>query len=223
MALPSRESKPFPQASALRLCSPALEYFGFSVLVGALVPSALRLRFAAPRPGWGIPLGLTLATPDLAGHAEVARCATRETTERATAERKSSVDPKKKGLTLMNINQVTLIGFTGKDARTSSTQNGRNMTKLSVATTRRYKDAEGNWQQKTQWHTCVAYGPTAEYAAKIQTGSHVYLQGELVYSDYERTVETENGPVKVLWPVSQIVIETISILDRKDKSEQGAA
>jgi single-stranded DNA-binding protein len=41
----------------------------------------------------------------------------------------------------MSINRVTLAGFTGKDAKSSSTQNGRSMTKLSVATTKLYKDA----------------------------------------------------------------------------------
>jgi hypothetical protein len=56
MAPPSRESKPSPQAScAYASCSPALR----SVL-------------AATRQGWAIPLGWTLATPDLAGLAEVA-------------------------------------------------------------------------------------------------------------------------------------------------------
>ena len=41
----------------------------------------------------------------------------------------------------MNINRVTLAGFAGKDARSSSTLNGRSITKLSIATTKRYKDA----------------------------------------------------------------------------------
>jgi single-strand DNA-binding protein len=54
----------------------------------------------------------------------------------------------------MNINRVTLVGFAGKDARSSSTQNGKSITKLSVATTKRYKDAHEQWQEKTQWHDC---------------------------------------------------------------------
>ena len=104
----------------------------------------------------------------------------------------------------MMINRVTLAGFAGKDARSSSTQNGRSMTKLSVATTKRYKDAQQQWQEKTQWHSCVAYnGPAADYAAKIQTGDHVFLEGELIYREYERTVETDSGPVTVLWPVTE--------------------
>ena len=123
----------------------------------------------------------------------------------------------------MNINRVTLAGFTGKDARNSSTQNGKSMTKLSVATTKRYKDAEGNWQERTQWNNCVAYGPSADYAAKIQTGAHVFIEGELVYREYERTVETDTASVKVQWPVTEVVIDSISVLDRKDKQERKGA
>jgi single-stranded DNA-binding protein len=77
---------------------------------------------------------------------------------------------------------------------------------------------------KTQWHDCVAYtGPVAEYAARIQTGDHVFLEGELVYREYERTVETDNGPVKVPWPVTEIVIGAISVIDKKQNREQRGA
>jgi single-stranded DNA-binding protein len=76
---------------------------------------------------------------------------------------------------------------------------------------------------KTQWHDCVAHGPIAERAAKIQTGDHVFLEGELVYREYERTIETDGGPVKVHWPVTEIVIGTISVIDRKQNREQRGA
>lgn len=123
----------------------------------------------------------------------------------------------------MNINRVTLAGFAGKEARTSATQNGRNVTRLSIATTKRYKDADGNWQEKTQWHTCIAYGNTADYAAKIQTGDHIFLEGELTYREYNRTIETDNGSVSVPWPVTEVVIDAISVIDRKDKQERKGA
>lgn len=123
----------------------------------------------------------------------------------------------------MTINRVTIAGFAGKDARTSATQNGKAMTKLSVATTRRYKDAEGTWQERTQWHTCLAYGATAEYASKIQTGDHVFVEGELIYREYDRTIETESGPVKVPWPLTEIVADSVSILNRKDREERKGA
>lgn len=115
----------------------------------------------------------------------------------------------------MNMNRITLIGFTGREPKSSATQTGRNMTKLSVATTKRYKDSDQKWQEKTQWHTCIAYGPVADQAAKIQTGALVFLEGELAYREYDRTIETEAGPVKVQWPITEIVVDTVSLLDRK--------
>jgi single-strand DNA-binding protein len=121
----------------------------------------------------------------------------------------------------MYLNRVTLVGFTGRDAKTSATPGGKNITRLSVATTKRYKDAQDQWQEKTQWHSCVAYAGTADVCAKIRTGAHVFLEGELTYREYERTIETDNGPVKVQWPVTEIVIETVKVLDRK--AEKGAA
>jgi single-strand DNA-binding protein len=120
----------------------------------------------------------------------------------------------------MYLNRVTLVGFTGRDAKTA-TPGGKNITRLSVATTKRYKDAQDQWQEKTQWHSCVAYAGTADVCAKIQTGTHVFIEGELTYREYERTIETDNGPVKVQWPVTEIVIETVKVLDRK--AEKGAA
>jgi len=74
-----------------------------------------------------------------------------------------------------------------------------------------------------QFHVTIAYGPTAEYAAKIQTGDHVFIEGELVHREYERTVETDNGPVKVIWPVTEIVIESVTVLERKEKQERKGA
>lgn len=123
----------------------------------------------------------------------------------------------------MNINRVTLCGRTGKEAKTSSTTNGRNISRLSVATTKHYKDAQDQWQEKTQWHNCVAYGPVADSLAKIPTGALVFIEAELVYREYERIVETESGPVKVLWPVTDVVIDALSVLDRNDRAEKRGA
>src|SRR5690242_8408441 len=72
----------------------------------------------------------------------------------------------RKESTFMNINRVTLCGYVGKDARTNMSQNGKSVTRLSIATTKRYRDAQQQWQERTQWHDCVAYnGSVAESAA----------------------------------------------------------
>jgi single-strand DNA-binding protein len=125
----------------------------------------------------------------------------------------------------MFLNRTTLIGFTGQDPRTSATQAGREITRLSVATTRRYQQ-DSEWKEKTQWHDCVLYGKTAQFAATLSKGAHVLIEGELTYREYTRTLETESGSIQVQWPVTEIVVESIKLLDRK-KSEtndrEGAA
>jgi single stranded DNA-binding protein len=58
--------------------------------------------------------------------------------------------------TQMNFNQITLIGFIGKDAETKALPNsGRMVTKFSVATAESWKDDQGEWQTRTQWHTVI--------------------------------------------------------------------
>lgn len=123
----------------------------------------------------------------------------------------------------MTINRVTIAGFAGKNAQNSSTQQGKSMTKLSVATTKRFRDPQGDWQEKTQWHSCVAYGFAADKAADVESGDHVFIEGEVTYREYDRTIETESGPVKVQWPLTEIVIETVSIITRKNRDERKGA
>jgi len=82
---------------------------------------------------------------------------------------------------------------------------------------------DGAWREKTQWHACVCYGAAADYSGKIQTGAHVFIEGELAHREYERTIETDSGPVKVPWPVTEIVADSVSVLDRKEKQERRGA
>lgn len=48
----------------------------------------------------------------------------------------------------------------------------------------------------------------------------MFIEGELIYREYERTVETETGAAKVQWPLTEILIDSISILDRKEERRE---
>ena len=86
----------------------------------------------------------------------------------------------------MYMNQLTIIGFTGQDAELHYTQNGTPVTTLSVATKESWKDGEGQWQSRTEWHRVVAFGKLAEYAKTLPKGSHVLIQGSLRSREYDR-------------------------------------
>jgi single-strand DNA-binding protein len=96
-------------------------------------------------------------------------------------------------------NHVELIGFLGQDPELKSSSNGRAFTRLSVATTERWKDKEGEYQERTEWHTVFCWGKRAEAAARIlKKGSHVLVEGQL----RSRPVTNEGtGEVTLRWAI----------------------
>jgi len=78
------------------------------------------------------------------------------------------------------INKVILIGNLGREPEVRNTQGGGSVANLSVATAERVKDKDGNWQDHTEWHRCVAFGKTAENAQRfLKKGSKVFIEGRI--------------------------------------------
>ena len=124
----------------------------------------------------------------------------------------------------MNFNQLTLLGFIGRDGETKTLKSGRQVTKFSVATKESWKAANGEWQESTEWCQVVGYGEGfAKLADRLIKGKHVLVQGRLHSDSYDREIEVthKNKPIKVT--VKQTVIEcvadTIRLLDRKPKDD----
>jgi single-strand DNA-binding protein len=120
----------------------------------------------------------------------------------------------------MNLDQLSIIGFVGKNAETKQLPNGTSVTKFSVATKRSWKDENDTWQQKTQWHNVVAFGKSfAQITDRLSKGAHVFVQGELTTREYDRTIKIPLGKGKMVeHTIPQLVVElkadTIRILDR---------
>ncbi len=84
------------------------------------------------------------------------------------------------------LNQATLIGRLGADPEMTQI-NGTPKTKLRIATSRKYKDKQGELQEKTQWHSISVWGNQAESCAKYLTkGRMVCVVGEIEYSKSEK-------------------------------------
>jgi single-strand DNA-binding protein len=58
----------------------------------------------------------------------------------------------------MNLNQLSIVGYIGRSAKTKYLANGTAVTKFSVATKKSWKDENNKWNEKTQWHNVVAFG-----------------------------------------------------------------
>jgi single-strand DNA-binding protein len=79
-----------------------------------------------------------------------------------------------------SVNKVILIGNLGKDPEVKFTPSGTPVAKFSLATNERFKDKEGQWQDRTEWHNITAWARTAEIAGEyLKKGSKVYIEGSL--------------------------------------------
>jgi single-strand DNA-binding protein len=79
-----------------------------------------------------------------------------------------------------NVNKVTLCGRLGADPEIRSTNSGKKVAQLSVATTV-YWTKDGQKMERTEWHRVVVFNerfvPVVEKVC--QKGTHVYLEAAL--------------------------------------------
>ncbi len=82
---------------------------------------------------------------------------------------------------MAGVNKVIILGRLGRDPEVRNFQNGGRVVNLRVATSERYKDREGNQQEKTEWHAVSIFNEKlGEIAEKyLRKGSEVYLEGQL--------------------------------------------
>ena len=84
-------------------------------------------------------------------------------------------------------NKVILLGRLGSDPEVRYTPGGTAVCKLSLATSRKYTDKQGQKQEKTAWHKLVAWGKLAEICGKyLKKGAQIYTVGYLDYGSYEK-------------------------------------
>jgi len=84
------------------------------------------------------------------------------------------------------INKVILIGNLGQDPELRYTGSGTAVCNMRLATSESYKDANGEWVEKTEWHTVVAWSRLAEICNEyLKKGSQVYFEGSLQTRSWE--------------------------------------
>ena len=113
----------------------------------------------------------------------------------------------------MYLNQVSLIGFLGKDAELKTTNNNRDFVILSVATGRSWKDKETQeYKRETDWHRVVAWGNLTKFAQKLKKGEHIFVQGELRPRQYDKQVGKGKDKEEVTINVADIQADMITRL-----------
>ena len=78
------------------------------------------------------------------------------------------------------VNKVILVGRLGADPEMKYTANSTALCTFRLATNERFKDREGNWQERTEWHRVVVWGKMGENCGQyLSKGREVYVEGSL--------------------------------------------
>lgn len=86
---------------------------------------------------------------------------------------------------MYGMNKVYLVGFLGSNPQATTSKNGKNYTKLNLATHRSIKDAEGEWNSLTDWHNINVWGKRGETCQKyLKKGSKVMVEGYLNHYEF---------------------------------------
>jgi single-strand DNA-binding protein len=88
---------------------------------------------------------------------------------------------------MASVNKVIVVGNLGRDPETRYMPEGGAITNISVATTDKWKDKNGEMQEKTEWHRIAFFGKLAEIAGEyLKKGSQVYVEGRLQTREWEK-------------------------------------
>jgi single-strand DNA-binding protein len=110
------------------------------------------------------------------------------------------------------LNRVQLIGRLGKDPESRFTPNGKNVAHFSLAVSNRWKSAEGEMKENTEWVNIEAWGRLGEICQQyLHKGSLIYLEGRLKTDKYE-----DKGENKYY---TKVVALLMQMLDRKPEEE----
>tara|TARA_Y100000385_G_C13097942_1_gene642575 strand:- start:3217 stop:3576 length:360 start_codon:yes stop_codon:yes gene_type:complete len=113
------------------------------------------------------------------------------------------------------INKIILVGRLGQDPEVQPLgQSGDNVTRFSLATSRKFNTRDGEKKETTQWHKIQCFGAQGENCARyLNKGSLVYIEGEVRYRKYEK-----DGVERY---ATDIYAQSVQFLDSKSDKENG--
>ncbi len=115
-----------------------------------------------------------------------------------------------------SVNKVILVGNVGQDPEVRYTASGVPVAKVSLATNERFKDKNDQWQDRTEWHSVVAWQRLAEIVGEyVRKGSKLYIEGKLQTSSWE---DKQSGERKHR---TEIVARDIVLLGSRDNGQEG--
>lgn len=96
------------------------------------------------------------------------------------------------------LNKASIIGNLGNDPDMRYTKGDTAVCNISVATTERWKNKDGERVEETEWHRVVAFGKLAEIMGQyLRKGSQVYIEGKIKTEKYTDKEGVERYSTKI--------------------------
>ena len=116
---------------------------------------------------------------------------------------------------MASVNKVIIVGNLGRDPELRYIQSGQAVANFSVATNEKWKDKDGNNQERTEWHRIVVWGKSAENCAQyLQKGRSVYIEGKLQTREWEDKDGNKRS-------TTEVVAQAVQFLGGRGGSEGG--
>ena len=109
------------------------------------------------------------------------------------------------------VNKVILLGNVGKDVETKTFDDGNSTAQFTLATNERYKDRDGNAQERVTWHNIVTWGKLADIVTKyVKKGDKLYLEGKITQRSWDKQDGTKGY-------ITEIVCHEMKMLGSKSE------
>lgn len=114
---------------------------------------------------------------------------------------------------MASVNKAIILGNVGKDVELRYTQSGTAVCTLSVATTRKWKNKDGDRNEETEWHRVTFFDRLAEIVGEyVKKGNPIYVEGRLKTEQYEKDGVTRY--------TTMIVAEQLQLLGGREDGER---
>ena len=116
------------------------------------------------------------------------------------------------------LNKVQLIGNLGKDPEIRVNQaSGKKVVSFSLATSRRYRDNNGEQKEDTQWHNIVGWGKIADVIEQlgVRKGTSLYVEGRLTNRSW---TDQASGQKRY---VTEVLLDSFQLLTPRQQQSNG--
>ena len=115
-----------------------------------------------------------------------------------------------------SINKVILIGHIGNKPEGRYTPSGTSTASFSLATNESWKNKDGEYEDRTEWHRIVLYGKAAETASEyMKKGQLAYVEGRI----RTRSWEDKDGMTRY---TTEVLGDRFTMLGRKSENKSTA-